>query len=492
MRRGMKGLYTNTLTRLESEMYSRTNATVNQKNVGSTGLIGNQLHVPLQTYPLQPFYPNPQNIPMSNRPSIPLALAFCASLFLLNTPLTFSKKLEPATPESLGMSSERLERLDSAFNEMVENEQLPGAVVLIARQGKRAHLGIYGKQDREENRPMAEDSIFRIASQTKALVSVATMMLQEEGKLLINDPVSKYLPEFENTIVAETNEAGEQVNVPAKRQITIRDLLTHTSGIGYGRSNDPLWQASGIGGWYFADREEPIRETVRKLAALPFNSHPGEKYVYGYNTDILGAVIEVASGKSLDVLLQEKILDPLEMNDTHFYLPQEKIDRFSTLYGYSADDGLTRAPDEGTMGAQGHYVEGPRSSFSGGAGLLSTANDYAIFLQMLLNDGEYNGVRILSRKSIELMTRNHLAKGVDFPWDRGTGFGLGFYVIEDLGRRGITGSDGEYGWGGAYHSKYWVDPSEDLVVVYFTQVKPAKGLDDHAKLRALVHQAIVD
>ncbi len=429
---------------------------------------------------------------MKNSPISLFSVLLIATLSLLPAGALQSKPIPDAKPESLGMSSERLERLDSVFEKMVEDGELPGAVVLVARHGKRAHLGVYGEQDVESGTPMSEHTIFRIASQTKAIVSVATMMLQEEGKLLISDPVSQYLPEFAHTIVAETNEAGEQVNVPAKREITIRDLLTQTSGIGYGRKSDPLWQEAGIDGWYFADRDEPIRETVRKLAALPFDSHPGEQFVYGYNTDILGAVIEVASGMPLDELLEQKILAPLEMNDTHFYLPREKADRLSTVYSYSPDEGLKRAPDEGTMNAQGNYLDGPRVSFSGGAGLLSTANDYAIFLQMLLNDGEYKGTRILSRKSVELMTRNHLAEGVTFPWDRGTGFGLGFYVIEDLGHRGVTGSDGEFGWGGAYHSTYWVDPTEDLVVVYFTQVRPAGGLDDHGKLRALVHQAIVD
>ncbi|MDQ8179605.1 serine hydrolase domain-containing protein [Pelagicoccus sp. SDUM812005] len=432
----------------------------------------------------------PHNKTRSRFPRTCLA-AFAALHLLAASCLLEAKPLKPAPPQSLGISSERLERLDNTFSEMVESGQLPGAVVLVARHGKRAHLGIYGERDQEADAPMKRDTIFRIASQTKAIVSVGAMILQEEGKLLINDPVSKYLPEFAKTTVAETNESGETVIVPAKRPITIRDLLTHTSGIGY-NGKGPAWEASGIGGWYFADREEPIRETVRRMAELPFAAHPGERYVYGYNTDILGAVLEVASGKSLDVFLREKILDPLEMNDTHFYLPQQKADRLSVVYSYKQDRGLERAPDAGGMSGQGQYLDGPRQSFSGGAGLLSTADDYAIFLQMLLDGGEYNGVRILSRKSVELMTCNHLAEGVKFPWKDGAGFGLGFRVVEDLGRFGEPGSVGEFSWGGAYHSTYWVDPAEDLLVVYFTQVRPAGGLDDHAKLRALVYQAIVD
>ncbi|MEZ4684684.1 MAG: serine hydrolase [Bacteroidia bacterium] len=202
-----------------------------------------------------------------------------------------------------------------------------------------------------------------------------------------------------------------------------------------------------------------------------------------------GALIEVVSGESLDVFLRNRILDPLGMNDTHFYLPKEKKDRLTVVYART-EDGLKRVSDEGGMGSQGAYVDGPRRSFSGGAGYLSTAMDYARFLHMMLNEGEFNGKRIISPKTVELMTVNHI--GDLFSWEKGTGFGLGFFVVEDLGQRGLLGSEGEYGWGGAYHSTYWVDPEEELVVVYFTQLRPANGLDDHAKLRALVYQALVD
>ena len=270
-----------------------------------------------------------------------------------------------------------------------------------------------------------------------------------------------------------------------------RDLLTHTSGIGYGYGiGADLWQEAGIQGWYFADRTEPIQETVKKMAALPFEAQPGEQFVYGYNTDILGALIEVVSGKSLDTFLKEKILVPLEMDDTHFYLPENKKERLATVYS-ATSNGIERAPNPGGMVGQGAYVDGPQVSFSGGAGLLSTAMDYAKFLQMLLNNGEFNGKQIVSPKTVQLMTVDHLGQ-VAFPWTQGVGFGLGFQIVEDLGLRGTLGSIGEYGWGGAYHSTYWVDPKEELVVIFLTQLIPANGLDVHEKLRALVYQAIIE
>jgi CubicO group peptidase (beta-lactamase class C family) len=228
------------------------------------------------------------------------------------------------------------------------------------------------------------------------------------------------------------------------------------------------------------------------MPALPFQAHPGERFVYGYNTDILGAVIEAVSGESLDRFLEERILRPLDLRDTHFYLPPEKAPRLATVYTLSGPRDrpeLSRAPDGAGMQAQGQYVEGPRRSFSGGAGLLSTARDYARFLQMLLNGGELEGVRLLSPKSVELMTADHLG---DVYAAQGLGFGLGFWVLEDLGAYGAPGSEGSYGWGGAYHSTYWVDPVERLVVVYLTQVIPAAGLDDHQRLRALVYAAVVE
>ncbi len=393
--------------------------------------------------------------------------------------------------ETVDLSSERLEFLTSTFQKYVNNGELSGAVVLIARKGQIAYFKSFGKSDMEKNIPMEKNSIFRIASQTKAIISVGIMMLQEEGKLLITDPVGKYIPAFNETTVAVPKEDGEYEIVKAGRPVTIRDLLTHTSGIGYGEGvAADLWQKANIQGWYFADRDEPIQATVTRMAGLPFDAQPGEKFVYGYNTDILGALIEVISGESLDVFLKTRILDPLEMNDTHFYLPESKRKRLTVVYSPS-EGGLKKAPDPGGMTGQGAYVDGPRKCCSGGAGYLSTAPDYAKFLQMLLNNGKFKDKRLLSPKTVELMTVNHLGD-VPYPWAPGTGFGLGFSIVEDLGLRGLPGSVGEYGWGGAYHSTYWVDPAEELVVVYFTQLIPANGIDDHEKLRALIYQAIID
>ena len=242
-------------------------------------------------------------------------------------------------------------------------------------------------------------------------------------------------------------------------------------------------------GWYFAHRDEPLRDTIDRMARLPMDAHPGESYIYGYSTDILGAVVEVASGLPLDEFLQTRLFGPLGMKDTHFFLPADKADRLVTVYSATAN-GLERAASPGHMVGQGHYLKGPRKNFSGGAGLLSTAQDYSRFLSMMLQGGALDGVRVLSPKTVELMTVNHV--GDLFAWGPGQGFGLGFRVLLDLGASGAHGTEGEYGWGGAYHTQYWIDPAEDLVVVYMTQLIPAGSVDDHRKLRSLVYSAIVE
>lgn len=401
-----------------------------------------------------------------------------------------AQPLPTATPEEVGMSSERLKRLTATFQQYADNKQMAGSVILVMRKGKVAYYESFGMRDIESKSAMPKDAIFRIASQTKALVSVAVMILQEEGKLLITDNVSKYIPEFKNSTVAVPRDGGGYDVVKAKREITLRDLLTHTAGIGYGGGPaKDKWEEAGITGWYFAHREEPVGATIARMATLPMDAHPGEKYVYGYNTDILGAVVEKASGMPLDQFIKTRITDPLGMNDTHFFLPKTKTNRLATVYSATEGKPIEKSPVTGTMVSQGAYVDGPRTSFSGGAGLLSTADNYARFLQMTLNGGELAGTRIVSPKTIELMTVSHLG---DIAFNAGQGFGLGFYVVEDVGDRGVPGSVGEYGWGGAYGSTYWVDPQEELVVVYFKQLIPTAGLDDQAKLRTLVYQAIVE
>jgi len=410
-----------------------------------------------------------------------LALAFAVGTASAQT-------FERAAPETVGLSSERLARLDAALAAYVDDEQYAGSVTLVLRDGQIAFFEAYGDRDRESQSPMQTDTIFRIASQSKAVISTAAMILQEDGKLLIGDPVGKYLPEFAETTVAVPRTGGGYDVVRASRPITIRDLLTHTSGYDYGAGvAADRWEAAGITGYYFSDRDEPIRETVRRMADLPASAHPGTQWIYGYSIDILGAVVEAASGMPLDEFLEQRLFGPLGMVDTQFYLPRAERERLATVYAL-VDGELERAPEDGSAG-QGAFVEGPRKSFSGGAGLLSTAMDYARFLQMILNRGELDGARILSPTTVELMSVDHLG---DIVFQPGSGMGLGFSVLEDVGRRGTPGSVGELGWGGAYHTTYWIDPLEALVVVHLTQLIPAGDVDDQNKVRTLIYQAIVD
>jgi CubicO group peptidase (beta-lactamase class C family) len=416
--------------------------------------------------------------------------AFIVLTLLCLVSAAHGQALRPASPESVGMSAERLERLNDALQAYVDRGELAGSVTLVARRGRIAYFEAFGARDREANAAMKTDAIFRIASQSKAIVSVAAMTLVEEGKLLLTDPVGKYLPELMETKVAVARGSGGGYDVvKAARPITVRDLLTHTSGFGYGNGvGGDLWTAANQTGYYFADRDETIRDSVRRIASLPAHAQPGTQWIYGYSTDILGALVEVVAGKPLDQALRERVLEPLDMRDTEFYLSAGKNDRLTAVYSMNSGK-LERAPTPGNAVGQGHYVQGPRKNFSGGAGLLSTATDYARFLQMMLNGGELDGRRILSRKTVELMTTSHLG---DIAYNAGQGFGLGFYVVEDVGARGSPGSVGEFGWGGAYHTTYWVDPREELVVVHLTQLVPAGTVDDQAKVRALVYQAIVD
>jgi CubicO group peptidase (beta-lactamase class C family) len=396
--------------------------------------------------------------------------------------------LAPVTPEAVGLSTPRVERLKSVVQDYVNRNQIAGVTVVIARAGKVAVFEPIGRMDVEKNLPLRKDTIFRMASMSKAVTSVAAVVLMEEGKLRLADPVSKYLPAFGNTTVLVPGPGGRYGSVPAKRGITVRDLLTHTAGISYGDGPAAKdYEAAGVFGWYLADRPEPVGTLMERLAALPFVAQPGEKYVYGYNTDILGAVIEKASGMPLDEFFRLKIFEPLKMTDSCFFLPKEKRDRLATVYSLGADGKLVRAP-EPKMG-QGDYVDGPRACFGGGAGLLSTAPDYVRFLQMLLNGGELDGVRVLGPKSVEMMTANQVGKL--YREDGALGFGLGFETTEDLGGAGRPDSVGAYGWGSAYYSKFWVDPKEKLVAVFLTQLIPAGGLDLQDKLRYLVYQTIV-
>lgn len=405
------------------------------------------------------------------------------------TPL-WAQSFQSVPPYDAGFSEERLQRLTDMLDSYAESQRISGGVLMVLRDGQLVVNHKTGFRDVESGDLMEYNDMFRIASQTKAIVSVGIMMLQEEGKLLLNDPVSTYLPEFDKTRVAVRNDSGGYEIVDVRRRITIRDLLTHTAGIsyGYGPAAD-LWKEADIQGWYFAHRDEPVREVVRRMAALPMDAQPGERFVYGYSTDILGVIIEEITGQSLGQFLKDRILDPLSMTDTHFFIPSEKTDRLATVYSATPQKTITRTADGGIMIGQGHYIEGPRKAESGGAGLVSTAQDYARFLQMMLNGGELDGVRILSPMSVELLTINHLHNTEFRP---GEGISLAFDVLLDVGSRGTPGSVGDYGWGGAYHSTYWVSPEDRLVVVFLTQLIPATGSDIHAKIRTLLYQAMLD
>ncbi len=403
-----------------------------------------------------------------------------------------ARPAELRPPAAAGISAERLTRLGNALQAYVDQGRIAGAVVQIQQDGRPVYSSAFGWRDKEARDPMRPDTLFRIASQTKALTSVAVMLLMDDGKLLLKDPVGKYLPEWNKTSVAVANGSGGYDVVPAKRPITIRDLLTHTSGVSYGSGpGEKAWRDAGIFGWYFADRNEPVAAPVARMASLPMAAQPGEKFVYGYSTDILGVLVEKISGKTLEAFFNERLIQPLGMKDTSFYVPRDKAGRLAVVY--SADGGaIQRAADpgerrEGSHVGQGHYLNGPRVALSGGAGLVSTAADYSRFLEMLRRGGELDGRRYLSRKTVELMTSNHLS---NIDYNEGMGFGLGFSIREDVGKAGEPGSVGEFGWGGAYHSQYWVDPKERLTIVYMTQLLPAGNIDDHGKLRTLIYQAL--
>lgn len=399
-----------------------------------------------------------------------------------------------ATPAAVGMSAERLERLTRMMQEAVAKKQVAGTVTLVVRDGQVVYHEAAGSQDVEQGVAMKPDSIFRIASMTKAVVSVGIMMLVEEGRLSIADPVSRYIPAFARTTVLGVQN-GRVAIVPANRPITIRDLLTHTAGISYGMGAlEPYYKAAGFTQWYFADRTQPMTYWIDTLATLPFEAQPGERWVYGYNTDVLGNVIERVSGQTLADFIAARIATPLKMVDTAFHVPAEKVSRLAAVYAVGPDGTISRAID-GTPAiptlphsGQGAYVSGPRMAFSGGAGLLSTAQDYARFMQMLLNGGELDGVRLLSPTTVTLMTSNH----VGTLYQNGAlGWGLGFEVVEQTGRAPRYGAAGEFSWSGAYHTTYWADPAEKLVVVFMSQLLPAGTTNLTARVRTLVNQAIV-
>jgi CubicO group peptidase (beta-lactamase class C family) len=389
------------------------------------------------------------------------------------------------------VSTDRLARIDKVMQQAVDENRIAGVVALALRDGRSIYEKAFGWSDKESGRKMTTDSIFRIASQSKALTSVAILILMEEGALTLATPVSQFIPSFAKSTVAV--KTGEQVTMePAKRPINIKDLLTHTAGISYGTDAtvSSLYEAKGLGpaagyGWYTADKDEPVCETMERLGTLPFVAQPGEAYVYGYNTDILGCIVERASGMPLDQFIARRITGPLGMKDTHFFLPPDQRSRLTTVYSSGPGGTIVRAP-EGARG-QGHYVEGPRRNFSGGAGLLSTARDYGRFLEMIRNGGALDGVRILAPRTVALMTTNQVGTLKPTP---GLGFGLGFETTERYGANGLS-SVGTFGWGGAYGSSYRSDPDARLTLVFMIQLIPNRT-DIAQRFPNLVYQALMD
>lgn len=417
--------------------------------------------------------------------------AFLFSLLLL-TGRTFAQPSAPAAPARAAdpaFSTERLTRIDRLLKQYVDENKIAGAVALVLHDGKPVYQRAVGWSDKEAGRRMTPNTIFRIASQTKAITSTAVLALMEEGKIGLNEPVGHFIPTFTKTTVAVRGENGI-ATVPARRAITIQDLLTHTAGISYGTETHiaGLYESKGLGpaagnGWYTADKDEPICETMERLGTLPFVAQPGEAFVYGYNTDILGCVVEKASGMPLDEFVRTRITAPLGLKDTRFFIPPAERDRLAAVYA-SRDGVAVRAPD-GSKG-QGSYVDGPRKSFAGGAGLTSTARDYARFLEMIRNRGALGGVRILAPRTTDLMTTNQSGT---LHSTTGLGFGLGFETVDRYGASGMAGV-GAFGWGGAYGTTYQVDRQAHMVIVLMIQLMP-NATDIQPKFSTLVYQSLV-
>jgi CubicO group peptidase (beta-lactamase class C family) len=415
----------------------------------------------------------------------------------MSTTVGAQQKPALASPEAAGFSRERLGRLDAVMQEAIDQQRIAGAVTMIVRRGQVVHLKAYGQQDREAGIPMKTDTIFRIASMTKTPTSVAMMMLMEEGKILVSDPVSKYIPSFKKTTVAVPAPPNAPAGtppftvVPAKREITLHDLLTKQAGMGYPpRYLSATYAPLDLQSFYFSHKKEPMSVVIDQIAKLPFTSQPGEKYENGFATDVLGVVIERVSGMSLDRFFETRIFHPLKMTDTSFYLPKEKAGRLAVLYAAQPGGGIKRAEGRGMQG-QGDYVDGPRVAFSSGGGLLSTARDYLRLVQLLVNGGELDGVRLLGPKTVELMMTNHVGSGYENPGFGELGFGYGFELTLDMARSPHLGSPGDFGYRSAYFTRYMGDPTEHLSAVFLAQLSNYGGTSDlHYKWRSLVYQAM--
>lgn len=413
---------------------------------------------------------------------------FIALLFLLSLHAQ-AQLLQPGKPAENGMSADRLARIDQLVNDHVSKKWLNGGVVMIVRNGKVVHHKAYGYSDAEKKVAMKKDDIFRIASQTKAITSLAVMMLFEDGRFSLDDPISKYIPEFKSPRVLDRLSWADTTytTVPAKSEITIRQLLTHTSGLDYAVIGSQEFKAiyakagipSGIG-----SSDMVLADKMKKLGSLPLKHQPGEAFTYGLNTDVLGYLVEVVSGMPLNEFFRTRIFQPLGMADTWFYLPKEKQSRLVPLYQYKNGEieRLVKSP----LGATNvDYPNTNGTYFSGGAGLSSTAEDYARFLQLFLNKGEYNGVRLLSRKTVELMLTNQTQPPIT------NQFGLGFGLETDKNNYQSLYTEGTFSWGGAFSTTYWADPKEKLIgIIYTNLLGPPYGLNE--KVKTLIYTSIID
>ena len=410
--------------------------------------------------------------------------------------------LTDAQPESVGMSSKRLDTLDSFIQNYMDKNWLPGAVILVARKGKIVYYKSFGNRTTANDEPYQKDDIFRIASMTKAITSVSIMQLYERGMLRLDDPVYKYIPAFENSVVVDSYDetSGTYKTVPAKSSITIRHLLTHTSGIVYSIEKpgliNTIYKEQGLLGFGLSHDKYNTEEAINRLAKVPLLFHPGEKYNYGLNMDVLGRVIEVISGLPLNQYFRKNIFDPLGMKDTYFYLPKEKQSRLAPVY-QEPEAGKFEMTDSTAINFRHEYPTfEDKGMYAGGGGLSSTAMDYATFIQALANSGEYNGYRLLSRKTIETITSDQMIllnrEGKGYSKLPGLTYGLGFYLLTDEGNSIDSRSPGTFGWGGYFNTKFYIDPKEELIFVGMTQIEHYKHGEIWDKINAIVYGAIDD
>jgi len=407
--------------------------------------------------------------------------------------LVFAQKIiNVESVESVGFSPERLKRIDDAMNDWVKQGWMNGAVGMIIRDGKIVYYKAAGYNDIDAKIPLPKDDIFRIASQTKAITSVAVMMLYEEGKFLLDDPVSKYISSFAHEQVLDKfNETDSSyTTVPAKRDVTIRDLLTHTSGIDYAQIGSKeakaIYAKNNITAGLDVHNDK-LSDAMNRLGSLPLLHQPGEKWTYGLNIDLLGDLIEIWSGMTLDEFFHKRIFEPLGMNDSYFNVPKEKENRLVNLYQEDSLGHLIKQSGE-ALGVDVNYPLRTKTYFSGGGGLSSTIYDYAIFLQMLLNGGEYNGKRLLSRNTVRIMTMNQIGD-IDFGNNK---FGLGFAIVTEKSSGESPSQAGTFSWGGAFSTSYWVDPKEKMIVQFYRQLWGTTHGDLAEKFKVLAYSALND